>query len=206
MTGAVRTEVEVANLALGHARELPIGDFEERTASARHAKKWFNQARDEALAAAHWSFAKAWVQPAKDATPSLGPLKNRYPLPPDCIAVRYIEGASREEWDVEGGIVNNAGASVQAVVLVTNLATPLVCYTQRITNPALWSPGFVAAMAFRLGAYIANELARSRTLGADLLNEFEASLPIAERQDGRQRRAEIISRDTSWVRARRGLR
>lgn len=201
-----QTEVEVADLALAHARLPAVGDLASKSAPARVARKWFGQARDETLAAAWWSFAKAWVQPAMDVVPSPGPLKNRFPLPPDCLAIRYVEDTSREDWDTEAATVTIAGAAVDAIVLVTNVTAPLVCYTRRVADPALWPPAFVTAFSLKLGAYVANELARSAGLANDLLTKFAGALPAAERQDGRQRRAEQISRDTPWVRARRGHR
>lgn len=197
------TETEVANLALSHCKEPPIGDLAEDDARARVCRVHFGTARDATLQGAHWSFAKAWAAPAKDTSTSLGPLKNRFPLPGDCIAVRSVDELERTEWDIENATVAiGVGSTADVLMLVTNADAVTICYTKRVDNPSLWTPQFVEAFGYELGSAIASELGRSDEMTASLASRGRADIDTAARHDGRQRQRQTVSRDVPFTRAR----
>jgi len=202
-TPRATTETAAANLALGLIKEPPIGDMAELDQPVAEAcRNWFGVARDEVLRREDWNFASAWVQPAMDTTASAGPLKNRYPMPPDCLKVREIDEADEDEWKVQNETIKLAGVDVEQVVLVTNLNSPLVRYTKRVTNVALWDPQFLVGFAGQLGEYLGPLLGRSSTTTDRAAALADRKIDAGATSDAREGSRGQVSRSTSWTRAR----
>lgn len=194
------TETEAANAALRVIGVEAIADVGSGTSkAARECRAAFGDARDETLRAKEWNFAAAWATPALSATPALGRLKKAYPLPADCVRVRSVDGLSTDDWAVE----TIAVAGVDTTVLVTNAEAPLVGYTRRILNVALWDAEFLAAFANRLAAKVAPPLSKEFTAGEQLDAIADDKVETAARIDAREMAPTSISRETSWIRARR---
>lgn len=192
------TEIGAANDALQHCKQPPIADFAEGNNRARTVAAHFAAVRDALLAENEWGFATGWDTPAEAAPESLGPLKKRYPLPDDCIQVRFVDGLKAAEWGMEA----SAGGS-EVKVLVTNATAPLVCYTRRIENPKLWDPLFLKVFGLRLGAKIAPTLAKSQQLALQLEAAADDELAPATLADAREKAPGQVPRETSWIAARR---
>lgn len=195
MTAAFGTEEFAANLALGHLGQPEIASMNDTTTRARKVRQFFPVARDHLQRDKQWNFCKAWVTPAMDPVPSLGHLKSRYLMPDDCLRVRFIKGDNRRSWDIESGQADNGGVAVEAVVLVTNIAQPTVCYSRRVTAVRLWDALFLPAFGYMLAGYLATSLGKSREWGADmkaqaLAMESGAATIDAKERGGLQRRPE----------------
>lgn len=191
------TEIQAANGALSHCKQPGIALFTEDNIRARQCSIHFGAVRDAVLAEHPWSFATGWVTPARDPVDSLGPLKGRFPLPADCITVRSVDGLEEDEWTLE------ASDGAEAKVLVTNATAPLVCFTKRITTVKLWEPLFLEVFQYRLAAAMAPMLLGSQVAAANLANDADQKLAPAQRADKREAARSTVSRDTSWIRARR---
>lgn len=196
------SEEGVASLALSHLDEPGIASLAEDSAGARAARKWFGAARDAVLRRHSWNFATAWDAPAADIAENLGPLKKRFPLKPDCVRVRFVQDLGNDEWAIEGGLATVGGVEVEASILVTNDATPLVCYTRRVEIVRLWDPLFVKAFALELAADMAGELGKGDR-APSLRKSWEEETDAAARSDAQEKAPSEVSRDTSWLRARR---
>lgn len=203
MTAAVGTEEFAANLALGHLGQPEIALMSDATTRARKVRQFFPVARQAVLRLKPWNFATGWVQPAQDPVQSLGHLKLRFPLPAECLRVRFIKGDNRREWDVESGSASVGGVPVEVMILVTNISDPTVCYTKDVTVPRLWDSLFLEAFGFMLAGHLAESLGRSRELGEQMRQRAEGSVAgaatIDAKERGRQHRPE-----TSWEITRRG--
>src|SRR4051812_44037877 len=106
MAARAQTETEVANLALGHATQPPLGDLAtDANIRARACRQFFAATRDRLLRQKWWSFAKGWEQPSAATGESPGPLKTRYVLPAYCLRVRYIDDAPDDCWDIENAAI-----------------------------------------------------------------------------------------------------
>ncbi|MBS7703176.1 hypothetical protein [Chelatococcus asaccharovorans] len=197
------TETEAASGALAHVSHPPIVDINAAVAAAIACRTRFGDVRDAVLREYPWNFAGAWMRPAREPAPALGPLKNRFALPPDCVAVRAVDGLKEDEWAVEGAAVNPGEMPVFAMVLVTNAPAPLVHYTRIVENPALWDALFLSVFQLRLGAAIAPFLAKDRALANDLTVRADLLIAKAKRADAKERARTEIPRTTSWLRARR---
>jgi hypothetical protein len=163
---------------------------------AGRARRYAAQVRDALLRRLNWSFATGWSQPALDATPSPGFLSKRYPLPADCLAVRFVQDAPGatgkqllpEEWAVEGGTTSGGAA---ALFLVTSRDNPVVCYTRRVTDTAQWDPLFRDAYDHLL---LASSAPDSEDGKAEALRQRELAekilVPLAEKQNAEENRAQ----------------
>lgn len=208
MQDRARTETDAANAALGELGEPTIADIADPSdVRARECRRHFGGARDETLRENFWNFATGWDAPALADSLGIGEFANRYPLRPDCIMVRFVKNAVDDDWDIESATyVDGTGATIEAMVLVTNRTAPVVCYTRRVTDVALWDPMFVAAFAKRLAAKIAPAIARNRGWAAALEEGAIEKSDRAAAIDARENAPKQVSRDTSWIAARRGLR
>ncbi len=200
------TETEAANGALAHCSQPPIASIMERRAAAIACRTRFADARDAVLREYPWNFAKAHVVPALETTAGLGRFKKRYALPDDCVRVREIEGLGKDEWEIEASSVNPGEDAQVAQILATNAVAPLVEYTRRVENPGLWDALFLQAFQLMLGARIAPLVARNQGLAETLEARALALLKPAKRVDAQEQARREVTRDTSWIRARRGIR
>lgn len=204
MPDRAMSETEAANAALRHLGQPPIADLATGTdIAARECRAAFGLARDTALAEKDWNFATGWADLALSATPADGPLPNAFPLPDDCIKVRSVEDADDDDWDVQSQTITVAGAAVTRNVLVTCESAAAICYTRRITDVRAWSADFVLVFSLRLAALVAPMLTREISIGGALDDRADAKVDRAGRRDAREAAPRQVSRDTSWVRARR---
>lgn len=207
MPARAGTELEAANLALAELGEPPIGGLTEANGRARAVNLWFGTVRDDVLCERYWGFATAWARPAADVAQSLGPLKNRYPMPEDCLEVRFLANPTTgeqnaDDWDIEASAINIGDTPGEAKFVVTNATAPLICYTRRITAPRLWDAEFVSIFAKRLAAAIAPTIAKDINAGDKKNAEADDKVDEAALRDAREEGQQRISRNTSWVRSR----
>lgn len=207
------TETEAANLALGHLGQPEIADILGTGLRARTMRRFFAAARDSTLREKWWRFAKANVIPSADAADSAGFLKKRYVLPADCLRVRYLEDGAggvfdqdSGEWDMEGGVVEVGGAQIESVVLVTNVAAPLVVYTRRVTTVSLWDAVFLEGFGYRLAGMAARTLGRSAAKAGALEGMARDRIATASAIDSKEKSSERVQPVPSFLTARRGLR
>ncbi|MDE2579964.1 MAG: hypothetical protein KGL46_14265 [Hyphomicrobiales bacterium] len=195
------TEVDQVNGALAEIGEPPVVSLDDKRAAARHAKRLFGPLRDELLRATSWQFAMNWCAPAAQAAAPPSGYTYRYTMPDDCIAVIAIEGHPNDAWETP-----SAGEDdTLAVVLDTEIASPQVQYTRRIVNPAQWDAQFATLFQLRLAAKLNPLIGRDKGLTGALLKRAEDMEDDASRRDAQARSGEYITRDTSWVQARRGV-
>lgn len=208
MTARATTETAAASLALGHLGQPELADLDhDTTAAARACRLFFGGARDALLRAKWWSFAKGWAVPSADSVQSRGPLKTRFVLPVDCLRVRYLKDCEDHEWDLENGDIEDVvGVTSGQTVLVTNALAPVVAITRRIEEVRLWDPVFLDGFGYELASRAATKLGRSASRAADLHAKALDTIEGAAAIDSKERSPQTMSRDTSWLAARRGRR
>lgn len=200
-----RTETSVANGVLAELGEPPLaGTLDGDEAAAIVIRAVFAEIRDRVLVREHWNFATAWCTPAADTVASRGPLAKRYPLPQDCLKVRSVSGLLADEWAMEAAAVGETDIPAAVKVLVSNIDAPVVCYTRRITQPALWEPEFVEVLEKELAAMCAPQIARAApSKRAELKTDAKLSLGEAARTNAREQARSQVSQNTSWITSRR---
>lgn len=200
------SETQAANGALAHCKHPPIASIEERRAAAIACRTRFADTRDAVLRLYDWNFATGRAVLAMDPKPGLGSLSKRYKLPDDCIKVRSVAGLERDGWEIESPIVNPGEEPSLVAVLVTNSDAPRIEYTRRIEQPVLWDALFLEVFQLMLGARIAPLIARNSGLAESLEARAKELLKPAKRVDAQEKARSEVTRDTSWLRARRGGR
>jgi hypothetical protein len=195
MTAAVGTEEYAANLALSHLGQPEIASMSDDTTRARAIRVHFPVVRRALLRRQWWNFATGWISPAADPVAGIGALTVRYVLPPSCLRVRFVQTANNcdigpDAWAVESGNAEVGGVAVEAMVLVTNVATPKVCITQDITLPRLWDDLFLDTFGFKLAARLAKKLGRSQSTAEALDKEAEDLLVNAAGVDSKEKARE----------------
>lgn len=207
------TEVEAANQALGLLGQPPIGTLDDNLKRARTMRRHFAGARDQVLREKWWSFATRRVRPAADLVDAIGTLKKRFPLPADCVRVRFLEdgeGLPYDDesggWDIESGAIDDAGAQVESIVIVTNIASPIVCYTSNAAPVRLWWADFLTAFCQELASRGAVALGRSQSRADALHDKAAATIENASGVDSKEKSRAEVPRETSWTRARFGSR
>lgn len=204
MTAVFGTEEYAANLALGHLGQPEIAAMADATTRARKVRQFFPLARDAMLRHKPWNFATAWIAPAADPVQGIGDLLLRYPLPADCLRVRFIKGDNRREWAIESAVASVGGVPVETSILATNIVSPTVCYTRQVTAVRLWDDMFLDAFGYMLASYLATALGRSRELGDSMRAAALKAAGDAAGVDAKERGGEQCRPETSWMQARRG--
>ena len=161
MASSTTTEVEVANEALLYVGvSQTVNDFDESTAEAKACKAFFAKTRDALLEKFWWKFATSRSFLALLSSEERSNWAYTYALPANCIAPRYIDPGVRNPredqripFDLEA-LLSGAGV-VNGLCLVTDQPDAELVYTARVENVALWSPGFVTAMAWHLAVQLA---------------------------------------------------
>jgi hypothetical protein len=204
MTATGGTEEYAANLAMGHLGQREIATLSDNNTRARAVRQFFGMARDATLRLKWWNFATAWETPAADPTAGNGTLKIRYPMPADCIRVRFIEGADDDSWAIENAVVNVGGVAVEATILVSSITAPNVCYTRRVEHVRLWDTLFLEQFGYELAALCARKCGRSTSYADSLRATAQQKLTVAGGIDSKEKARAPSRPDTGWVAARRG--
>lgn len=200
------TEVEAANLALGHLGQDGITSLDDRSTRARACRTFFAAVRDATLQKENWGFATGYVTPAEAVAPPPGwggGFSRRYALPADCLKVRHVENSGANEWEVLSAAAAGSGSDAEVKVLATDMAAPKVCYSRLIAAPRLWSPKFLAAFSHALAAAVAPKVTGSSARAEAERSAARDELDDAAVEDGKEKSRRQVRRDTSWLRARR---
>jgi hypothetical protein len=140
------TEEYAANLALGHLGQPRSRRCRTPRRGRARCGSSFPVARDDAAAQA-LEFCHRLGDAGGRSGAAGSAISNRYPLPADCLRVRFIKGDNRREWAIESGAAAVGGVDVETSILVTNIDAPTVCYTRRVTAVRLWDAMFLTASA-----------------------------------------------------------
>ncbi len=182
------SEVKICNLALRKLGARLIESLNDTSQEAVTCNLLYEQVRDTVLREHPWNFAAARVRLAKLAeAPAFG-YSFQYQVPPDCLHLRQLMNA-QDEFVVEGDRI------------LTNRDSAHAVYTKRITNPVLFDPSFVMALAARLAAEIADDITGSNTRVKEMWTLYLNALQAARLADSSEGR-EDIRQDEPWLEAR----
>lgn len=204
------SEVDICNLALSH-----LGDEAEvisisppdGTIQAAHCGRFYPMTRDLLLEMHPWTFAtvRASLAPTAAAAPS--EWLYAYALPALCLNPKAIyrpdaiEDGRGEDFIVESGPDGNG-------VLFTNVEEAVLRYTRAVQDSTKFTPGFVAAHARLLAAYLAGPLIKGATgiqVSQSQQKFFLVELAAAKAADSnRGQRSEYSDRISDIQRARGG--
>lgn len=145
------SDVEIANLALTKLGTNRISSFSEDSKEGRAVIAVYNLTRDAELEAHAWKFCIKRTNLAKLVDTPVWGFDFLYQLPADYLRILQIGEAypgvsftdyrafDETEWRIEGRRI------------ATNLDSPLpIRYVAKVTDPNLWHPLFIKALAAKL--------------------------------------------------------
>lgn len=198
------TPLAAANLSLAALRQPPIADLTANNDRARALATTFAAARRAALRLRWWNFATGYETLAAAAgVTGKGKLKTIYPLPADCVAVRFVEDSEADQWELMPMKADTAGSNAEVLCLASNLTAPSLCYTRDIENVRLWDSDFLLAFSFQHAALAGPQLGASASRVQSCQAQAEGWRAEAEKIDAQEKSAGQVTRNTSWIQARR---
>jgi hypothetical protein len=191
--------VTISNMALSRiGARSTIASLTEDSNEARHCKLLFDHARDATLEAFDWNFARVRVALAELGDEPTG-WSYRYAYPSNCIQPRFLEAPTRTERRLPYRI--EAKADLSGRVILTDVEDAVLVYTARVTDPALFTPSFVTALSWRLGADLAIPITGKESLQQRCLAMWQNTLNSAAVNDANAEAPDEIP-DASWISAR----
>jgi hypothetical protein len=212
---AATSPVIIGRLALSHiGARANLESLDEQSPQAFQVKQWYDIAREQALEAFDWNFARVRKTLALhgDAPPT-GQWGYRYQYPANVLYVRKLEnpftnvnnpifpheplaGFGSDDVPFE---IEQAPDGTRS--LVTNLENAIAICTKNETLTNLFTPTFVQAMSHVLASHIAVALTGKRSIKESQIQMFFAIVAQAQALDANQQR-ERPPRDADWIRAR----
>lgn len=187
--------IDIANRALGQiGAGKAITRFDENSAPADACARFYPVARDGALAAYDWAFARRYAQLAQLADAPLTRWRLAYRYPADCVKLRELlperlRHHHRPDYVVRYEVASDAIGQT----ILTDLGDAIAVYTARVENPDAWSVPFTQCVVFLLASYIAIPISGDTTLATKNLEYYQQQLAdaslhaVQESQPRRQR-------------------
>jgi hypothetical protein len=161
-----------------------VESLTENSNEARALSLFWNSSLDQTLQDFDWNFATRFLE----LTPiniTVNGWNFVYAYPSDCLKCQFImptfsdtelnykicQKFKQEKIPFE--IVN---IDSQTVVIVTNLESPTLVYTTRITNLLLWTPKAINALKYYLAAQVAAPLSAAIELAERVGAAYQAAL------------------------------
>lgn len=188
------SDVAICNLALDLLGADTISQIGENSKAGKLCQRNYEPLRDAVLRAYPWNSVTRRATLAKlDAAPAWG-FANQYQLPegpnPErWLAMAYVEGeleGTASRYKIEGRkLLSDDGPSLN------------ILYIARITDPTLYDPLLVQAMAARIAWQLAFPITGERSVAADMANMYRALLLEARRRDAQEGTADPVE-PTGW--------
>lgn len=182
--------VEICNLALGHLGKDDISSIDEATTEARACKKFYQITLDTTLQVYPWSFAKTTVALAEIANTKSNKWLHAYTRPSDCLKLLMVTDESMADYMPSGdGIIQGAHKhEVEGQVIFCDLKVAYLVYTKKVTDPGLFPPTFVDAIAAALAARCAMPITRDIKTRNDAIIMSRSALGTAMEADANETR------------------
>ena len=189
--------VSLCNKALLAIGAATISDLKEGSKESLVAGQFYALALDTVLSGHAWPFASKRQRLALK-TANLSTMRFCYGLPFDCLLARELV----KPFPDMKPIPFETGNQGDERVLYTDLPGAVLLYTARIVDPALFSPGFCAALSAKLAAMFAIPITQNANLAQMNERAFQTALAEAE-TEASQESEKKPRREAEWMRARR---
>lgn len=187
------SDVGICNLALDLLGATRITSLTDNTDRARAVNGCYIFRRDRLLEEHPWVFAIERFTLAPSSSPPPFGYTNAFPLPNGCMTVLFPQ-RTYLDWKVE----NNAGVPS----ILTNDGTSLqVRCVMQITDPTLFPPAFIEALAADIAEFCCEKITQSNEKKAAAGQRKKEMIDLAKRNNSIERRPDTGAEDT-WVTAR----
>ena len=144
------SEVDICNRAMQKLGAKRMVSLTENIKSARECNLAYAIVRDSEMAKRQWTFALARKVIAPDSETPAFEFSYQFTLPGDCI--RPLKERDTTSWSVEGRkLLTDDGDNLE------------LRYISRITNPNLFDPTFVEALATKIAYELCEAITQSNT-------------------------------------------
>lgn len=195
------TSVTIGNMALDFAgSDEIIEGFNENSVAASLLTRWYEPARQMALEAYNWGFARIHLRLALSGDDAPTNWNYRYQYPANCLKARYIvDYADADNTSIPfDKMLNEAG---DTLTIVTDQDQAELAYTANVTAPHLFTAHFGVTLAHLLAHFIAPKLTSDKGIVQEQWDLYNLSLQIASGHEANEAIAKEI-RDGELVRAR----
>ncbi len=195
------SRIDIINVALTKLGENRILELDEQTKQAEETGAVYDSILESELIANRWGFATKRASIAALAEAPTWGYARKFAIPPDCLAVQYVNGQSVISLDTLR-TSDEPIWSIEGQAILTDLAAPLqIIYTAMIENPDEWNAGFRKAMAIKIAEVVCISLTNDKGLRDRLTQEYEIAIRDARQQAAIQSPPQEL-RDSSWLTAR----
>lgn len=189
------SDTSICNLALQLLGDARIGSLTEGTSVARAFVDCYEQKRDALLSAYNWKFAIKRATLAPSGVEPDFDYDYAFPLPSDCLRPLLPKDRTELDWSIEQhenvpAILTNDGATLE------------VRYISRVTNPAIYPPTFIDALAASLAEHLCERITQSNQKKADAAAAYKKAIAMARRTNAFLQFPEDPPEDP-WLAARR---
>lgn len=191
--------VSICNQAIGRAGISNfIDSLDEASTEASVCSQFYEPCRDFVLAEFPWIFATKRAALASLATAPINWLY-RYALPSDCLKAEYIVIPGSRTPLAKSRVPFEVSVENDVKVLYCDVAEAELVYISRVTNPNLFSPSFISALAWYLCSEIAFPLSAAAGIADKALNKYTlamsaaATASINESQEDAEPESEFIT-------------
>tara|TARA_R110000850_G_C9996151_1_gene468200 strand:- start:35310 stop:36005 length:696 start_codon:yes stop_codon:yes gene_type:complete len=189
--------IDICNQALAHLGDRRITRLDDDAATddalVRYCAEFYLNARQEALAAHRWSFAKASAALNRRTDITVIGHTYAHELPTDRLRLlRLVPGSQLRDADgVAAGISYQKMGIDNFKIVDTQVWSDYeflaIEYIRDVTNPTTWSPHFRAAVARLLASYLAGPTADNPDESTKQMRIYEeVALPNAQYYDAVQ--------------------
>jgi hypothetical protein len=153
------TVSQICNLALTHIGNDTITDINDTADSnARICKLFYEPTRDLVLREYPWNFAKRVKLGVAIAGVTVPGWTYFYAIPSECLFIRAIYNTATYGAASPDKYEKMLNPDTNTLLIATNTENAYIEYTAAVTDPNLFEPAFVKALAYRLAAEIAEKL------------------------------------------------
>lgn len=187
------SDVSICNLALQKLGANRITSLSDNDRNARSMNACYEAIRDRELRRKAWKFAIKRATLAPSATEPDFDYSYAFLLPVDFLRL-ILPPYSSSDWVME----QHTG---QPAILTNDGDTLEIRYVAKVTDPTLFDPLFVDALACALALHCCEELTQSNTKQSSLTQQYRDAMTAAARLDAFEKMPETPS-DDSWFNAR----
>jgi hypothetical protein len=185
------SEVAICNLALSRiGSTIFIDSLTERSMEAIVCSQFYEPCRDMVLQDHPWNFASKRAVLADLGAPPTNWLY-RYAMPSDCLEARSIIVPGARTPSSRSRIAYEVAVEDDARVLYTDQPEAELLYTRRVTNPNLFSPSFVFALAWLIAGEVSMPLSAAPGLGDAARRNYSMSIGAAGAADLREGQSDV---------------